>query len=295
MGKYDREGELSTSQITSFQRCKRQWWLQYHRQIQYGDRGSKPVTVGNLIHGALEVLYSPGDKREPLDVMQELIEDMVKAEPQYEVEIRNHGSLATTMMVHYRAWLEESHADDYLEITASEARLTAPLKGTNWTLTGRVDAKGMRMGSRVVMDHKTVDGFDVIPKTAQINHQFLTYHLLEYLQDDDTPIDSVMVNMIRRVNADHELSRPPYFQRYEIRYNTEELRNHWRHILAVAREISQTIERLDNGENHQMVVPPSPGRDCAYSCAFRTVCPMFDDGSNAEAFIEMQFGEQNGR
>lgn len=292
MGKYDDEGELSTSQITSYQRCKRQWWLQYYRELQYSDGGNKPVTVGLIVHKAMEHYYSPeGLGTNAIEAAEKMIEDMVEAEPVYELEIRNHGALALTMIVHYFDWVGETQADAGIEITSVESRISQPLGNTGFTLTGRPDARATRFGLRLPIDHKTVDSFDMIPKTAQINHQFLTYALLEYLNDKETAMDAIMINMFRRVDSAHPDAKPPYFQRYEVRYNVQELRNHWHHVVAVAKEIAATRARLEAGEDHQKVVPPSPSRDCSWGCAFRFVCPMFDDGSNAEGFIKAQYGD----
>lgn len=291
MGKYDREGELSTSQIQAFQRCKRKWWFQYSRQLQYSDAGNKPVTVGNIVHKVMEYYYRPGEKSDPIDQVDIMVKEMVELEPTYEEAITNHAMLAKTMVLNYFDWVEETNADVGIVIESVENRISVPLGDTGFTLTGRPDARATRFGMRLPIDHKTVDSFDQIPKTAQINHQFLTYCLLEYLNDREATIDAVMINMFRRVDHNHELSKPPYFDRYEVRYNLNELRAHWYHILSVAREISQAVERLDNGENHQKVVPPTPSKNCSWDCSFRVVCPMFDDGSNAEGFLESQFDE----
>lgn len=294
IGKYDDPMELSTSQIRTYQRCLRKWWLQYYRRLQYSDGGNKPATVGQLVHKALEHLYHPDRERfgPPLEMMATLLEEMVVANPSFEAEIRSSGELATVMFNGYLTWLEDSLADQGLEIYASEAQVKAPLGETGYTLTGRLDARAMRFGSKVVIDHKTVKALDEIPKIAQIDHQFLTYWLVEFLQDDGIPIDSVMINMFRRVDNTNQASKPPYFERYEVRYNREEIRNHWYHVVEVANQISETKRRLESGEDHQRVVPPTPMKSCAWDCSFRMICPMFDDGSDVEGFIKMQYPDE---
>ena len=76
-------------------------------------------------------------------------------------------------------------------------------------------------------------------------------------------------------------------------HNIHELRNHWKHVVSIAREISETTERLSNEEDHQFVAPPSPGMDCKWSCPFFRVCAMFDDNSRVEDAIEAMYEEVN--
>lgn len=289
MGKYDRVGELSTSQITTFLRCKRQWWLQYFRRLNYSDGDNKPVTVGLIVHKAMEQYYSPGQERDPVDEAKELIEQMVEKEPAFEDAIRNHGALAITMIHGYYEWVKDTMADQGILIESVEERMSVPLGNTGFVLTGRPDARGTRFGQRIAVDHKTVDDFESIPATAQINHQFLTYFLLEFLLDKEVELDAVIINMFRRVNQNNPNAKPPYFDRYEVRYNRDELRNHWYHVLETAYQIQQVVERLDNGEDHHRVVPPTPMKSCKWDCSYRMICPMFDDGSQVEQFISQQY------
>lgn len=289
MGKFDKEGELSSSQIRTFQRCRRQWYFQYYRKLETPEGESRPVTVGLLIHKALEHLYSPTGVEDPLQMMEELLEEMVKANPFYESEIRSSGELASKMFSNYLEWVNNTYADAGLEIVSAEERIQHPLGETGYILTGRPDARAVRMGLRVPIDHKSVQSLDEIPKTAQLDGQFKTYHLLEYLNDPDTPIDCVMINMFRRVDHTHPTSKPPYFQRYEVRYNAEEIRTHWLHVLDIANQISSVKSRLDAGEDHHLAAPPSPSRSCSWDCRFRMLCSMVDDGSNYENVIRMQY------
>jgi hypothetical protein len=52
-------------------------------------------------------------------------------------------------------------------------------------------------------------------------------------------------------------------------------------------------QRLDAGENHLDVVPPSPSDDCSWKCDFHLVCPMFDNGSRAEDMLTAHYRKGN--
>jgi hypothetical protein len=48
-------------------------------------------------------------------------------------------------------------------------------------------------------------------------------------------------------------------------------------------------EALDNGESHFRHAYPKPSRDCKWKCQFFAICPLFDDGSAAEAALSDAF------
>lgn len=283
--------EISSSEMRAWQRCKRQWWLRYFRYLKAPEGSWGPQNVGNMVHAALEAFYSSSLKMDPIEAINKLYEKAKEEFPEYQPKLEMDKGLAITMVLSYMQYREEELIDIDLEFHETETRHSVVLGDTGFKLTGRVDAKATRKstGGRVPIDHKTVDSFDQIPRTAQIDNQFLTYFLIDFLEHDKTMADSLIINMLRRVNSNHPDAKPPFFGRYEVRYNLDELRNHWKHVLAICLEVDSAISRLIEGEDHQSVVPPSPNKDCAWSCSFRMICPMFDDGSNVEYFIEENY------
>lgn len=289
---------ISSSFLKDLDRCKRLWWLAWYRKLTTAEGESTPQNVGNLVHKGLEYLYKPGWTGDVLKILDGEIEQMAADAPQYAEGIRKDGELAKVMVEEYLTWKVQE--DIGLEILETEVLVEAPLEGTPFTLVGKLDGRGRRTltGSRVVLENKTVERFSEIPKTAQINFQFKTYDLLEFLkarfEGDEGKSDGVIVNMFRRVDNQHPTSKPPYFERYEVRYNLEELRNHWKHVVTLAYESQDIIKRLDAGEDHHLVVPPSPESSCAWMCKFRAVCPMLDDGSDAEGYLQENYVKSRG-
>lgn len=100
--------------------------------------------------------------------------------------------------------------------------------------------------------------------------------------------EGAILNMLRKVKRTAKAT-PPFYLRHTVHHNVEELRNHWRHVIAIAGEIQLATSRLDAGESHQVVVPPTPERDCRYSCQFFQICGLFDDGSDVESVIEVEY------
>lgn len=285
--------EISSSEMRAWQRCRRKWWLRYYRILAAPEGNNSPQNVGNMVHKALEMYYSKATQIDPLASIQEMYQKLLEDYPAYvDTLVRDQG-VATMMVSSYIRWLEEEFVDVDLDFYEAESRVSVPLGDTGYTLTGRMDARARRKstGGRITMDHKTVASLDEIQKTAQIDNQFLTYDLIDFLAHDETQGDGVLINMLRRVDSSHPNSKPPYFARYEIRYNLQELRNHWKHVLSICKEIDEAIQKLVAGGNHQTIVPPSPSKQCAWDCPYRSICPMFDDGSNVDSFIAANYTE----
>lgn len=97
-----------------------------------------------------------------------------------------------------------------------------------------------------------------------------------------------ILNMLRKVKRTAR-AQPPFYARHTVQHNTEELRNHWRHLVGIALEIRRMTELLDAGGDPQLLAPPTPARDCRYSCEFFTICPLVDDGSDVESVIEFEY------
>lgn len=284
--------KVSNSELTAWQECHRRWWFEWFRDLRTVDGGASAENIGNLEHKALEYYYKQDSNIDPLAAMRALADRMIANAPGHREQIEADYAIAEKMFERYKIWVSEEYVDHNLVFTATEQQIEVPLGQTGFTLTGRPDARGTRKmtGARVVMDNKTVDRFERLERNAQLNQQFKTYSLLEFLlsKGEPEPIDGLIINMLRRVDVEHQDSKPPYFKRYEIRYNVDELRNHYRHIIIWSEEIQKARRQLAEGVNHQVAVPPSPGMVCE-GCKFRLVCPSFDDGSDAEALVSQYY------
>lgn len=287
---------LTNSEMAAFMNCKRGWWLTYYRQLRRIKDWASLPSIGTMYHNALEVYYRTGET-DVADMIRARTDELVLDYPDLEKEIRKDGELAAVMVEGYFDWLEETGADSGLKIVGAEEAVEVALAGTPYTLRGKIDARLEREadGAWLQLEHKTVQNLGDIPKYAQSAPQFLTYDLLAFLMAKDEgvgrPTDGLLINMARRVLRSAR-ANPPFYARHEVRHNIDELRAHFRHVVAIASEIDRTRQRLDAGEAHHDVVPPTSGRNHLYSCKCAPVTTMFDDGSDAEGYLA-DFYEQH--
>jgi RecB family exonuclease len=299
-----RDGEevirLTNSEAKTWRRCKRKWYLGTYRGLQKRGRDfNKPLSIGTRIHDALSSYYQPGLERDPkvlLDHVRTTVEKDVEEHPTLEKDIRKEGDLCTAMLEGYIEWLEETGEDADLRVVEAESEMEVPLID-GATILSKIDVRVEKVsdGERGALEHKTVGSLTDPVRRLQVDTQLLTEHLVEFLHlleegREENRAKFVLYNMMRKVKRTAR-AKPPFFAREHVTHNVDELRSHWRHVAAVAREINETRARLDSGEDHHDVCYPNPTADCTWDCEFKEVClsGQMDDGSDYEAHLADEF------
>lgn len=296
---------LTNSELSTYRQCKRKWWLGTYRRLTpkvqagYGSA----LHVGNVVHDALAAYYDPEtDVTDPWTHAEAYYYDQLLERPEYEFEIEKEKSLVQPMLIGYKEFLEETGADSDLRLLGSERMVEVPMTD-EITLLSKLDAPVEQLsdGAQLVLEHKTVGDLESPLNLLKIDTQLLTEHLVRFLDAQAkgaTPEEAydqchgILYNMLKK-NKRTSRAKPPFYGRLIIPHNLHELRNHWLHVLATAREIQSTRASLDGGVSHHSVVPPSPAKDCTWKCEFFRVCPLFDDGSRVEEALEVIYEERD--
>lgn len=289
---------LTNSEMSVWRECKRRWYLgTYRRLIPRGVDFNKPTGIGTRVHDTLAIYYQTPPSPSVAEVM-EYFEAKVKADieawPAHESDITKEADLCRIMLEGYFQWLEEEGADQGLTVIASESARIVELypDRDDVKLLSKIDARVMRDidQARLALEFKTVANLtDPLPM-LQLDTQLLTEHLTEFLAlkaegKEAERADGVMYTMLRKVKRT-AAAKPPFYGREPVLHNIHELRNHWRHVVAVHRQIEEAERWLDQGVDHHDVCPPSPNRDCKWKCQFFKVCAMLDDGTDYEPALQ---------
>lgn len=282
---------LTNSEMETWRGCRRKWWLSYFRGLKSktGHQFNTAIAIGNRVHAALEAYYDPEIEADPVEHARAAIAADLKEHEFEEEALRKEEDLVITMLEGYVEWLEETGADsEYEVILGSEDAVEVPLMD-DVTLLSKLDVRVQdHLADRYGIDHKT-GTHGVEPKLLQLNTQSLTQHLVEFMQlkaegREATAARGTLFNFLRKVKRTAR-AKPPFYWREPVSHNEDELRNHWHHVVAIARDIQTAEWRLRNGEDHHTVVYPSPTNDCTWKCPFFKVCAQFDDGSNVEGAL----------
>ena len=307
---------ISNSEIATWDRCRRQWFLKYFLGETPADE--PPVSnqlLGTRVHAALEGKY--GYELDPVTVLETLYKLTIEAFPDWRTELLAERELAVTMVSGYLEWIEETGKDAGLTVVATERDIEVPFpRVPGVALKARLDqvVYSETTGLLSFLDHKTAANFDQHEMLA-LNPQFKTYSVVQrlavaqaapaHVHDgqgtvegcpgcfyDPPRVSGGMINTLRRVKRT-EKSKPPYYQRDEFRYNDEELDSAELRIEAVCQEIMTARRYLDwaygaqggalstvNDVQRHDLYPSPRGHECRWDCPFITLCPMMDDGSD---------------
>lgn len=167
---------VSNSEITSFKRCRRQWWLSYYRGLR--PRRESPVgprAIGDRIHRALQRYYLPDSqyRTEPVAALEEVIrEDWLTIKAAFAaqgaevpellvIDLNKQADLERAMIEGYVEWLKETGSDSEFHVLGSEQYIeaditTAPVSNQRVKLIGRLDVTVRRIydNLRFFLDHK---------------------------------------------------------------------------------------------------------------------------------------------
>jgi hypothetical protein len=279
---------LTHSEMTRWQACTRGWWLTYYRQLRRRHELPSLPNIGNLVHDGLEAYYR-GELERPADLVRARADKTIAEHPDFAEQIEKDAEMATIMLDGYIEEVIVTGMDAGFEIVGVEQAVEMPVGP--FKLRGKIDARLRRLidGALLQLEHKTVANLTDIPKYAQSAPQFLTYDLLAMMLaletgDENIHTDGVLLNMLRRVKRTAR-AKPPFYGRHEVRHNLDELRSHYRHVVALGKEMQTARDKLSSGMSHHDVCPPNVNRDHSWQCPCREITAMFDDGSDVEAFI----------
>lgn len=301
---------LTNSEVQTFKHCRRKWWFTWYRGLTpKGTPLTGPLAIGTRVHEALAEWYVPDwkgvDPREALEKLllrdeSALVSQLTDVDADIAVtklaDFKREADLARAMLDGYVQWLQETGADQGYIVIAPERTLTAlletPLDAPNIELTGTVDADLRREHDHAVlfMDHKTCGSIGQLTRMLVWDEQMLMYRVLEDAnRNDGEPwVEGALYNMLRKVKRG-VTAKPPFYERVEVRHNDHQVQNFKKRLIGEALQIGQVERSLSDGADPQYVVYPSPSQRCLWGCEFNTVCPMMDDGSRAEDFIQEHY------
>lgn len=309
---------ISNSEIQSWKRCRRKWFLHYYLGWQPDPLRCAPTStslLGTRGHIALQGYY--GHALNPLVVLHSIYTLEMEKRPDAQDDLRKEYDMLVAMLEGYAEWLTEENADQGLVPVGAEMEMSYPLgnmSGVDVWLTAHLDVVVFDRirGRYMFIDHKFVASFDALNDLAR-NEQMKTYVLLQRLRaaaDGGTPVDGGIFNMLKRSKRTAR-ANPPFYKREHVTYNDADMKSMWYRVTSTVSQIVQMRQTLDAALSNQPAdhgsleslqsyldyrdsvqqyhVPPTPSHDCSWDCPFAQQCIMMDDGSRWGAALSGTF------
>lgn len=291
---------FSNSELSTFTQCPRRWWLAYWRGLTPKVQSPLgPLAIGDRIHRALRYYYVPTtlsaiDPRESIETIiasdwKKIERRFTPGDPQLDAlkaKFTQESNLERVMLEGYVEWITSSGIDEYLTVIGSEMYAESEFDVDDETpvkLIGKIDTRVSRTsdGMHLFLDHKTVANFTGPRATLHMNTQMLHYHIImnRMTQDAGAHCAGALYNMLRKTMRSNR-SRPPYFDRVEVRFNEHTLRSYEQRLRVIIRQILDIESKLRDGVDFKDIIHHNPTSDCAWKCQFFSVCPMHDDSKS---------------
>ena len=290
---------ISNSEMRTFQRCPRQWMLNYYYRFQPKPASISPVGVallGTRVHLSLEAYYGYG--LNPLQVLGWEYSRVQLLYPDWTEELDKERSMALAMVEGYLDWTASEGIDAGLTVVATEKlvqQYVGTFQGVEVYLRAKLDQLIRREfdGAILLRDFKTVGTLSKA-NDLQLDQQMRVYALIQALQARATGErpDGCLYTMLKRSKRTAR-AKGPFYEQVEIRYNKHDLNSAWLHVQEVCRRIVETRKRLEAGEDHRQVCYASSSDFCSWGCEFYSQCSLMDDGSRWQDAIRSDFTQSD--
>lgn len=297
---------FTNSELKTFKRCRRKWWLSQHRGLRYNwESRVGPMAIGTRLHRVMETGFN-SDWDAAFEELNENTNRDAELYPTDAAQIEKDSTLVRIMVEGYLEWTAEEGEDEDFVILAQEAKVEVPMPGMeNVWLLGKLDQLVLKRSSNEVFfrDWKSVQDFSrvmLLVMDEQMMHYMLLLRLLanhptlnlEQLSPEMREHAAKTVGgvyaMFRKVKRTGN-AKPPFYKHTVVRHNELTLLAYFSRVWEEISDVLSVEAKLAAGADPHSVCYPNPTRDCSWDCDFRTVCPMFDDGSDAEYVLASQY------
>jgi hypothetical protein len=280
---------IRQSEIKTYKQCRRRWNWSYVKGLDKEDENARTSDTGTLFHAGRANYYLGLDPFVPIHA--------AKAEHIQRLEggvlpkdWASTYELAEIMVEGFIDWVAETGCDADYRTLAVERRIEvefATILGDTVVITGQLDHEVIHepSGLHYLRDAKTVQSMDQAGRQLQVDDQLLTYAVLK-MMEDGTHVAGAEHDMAKRVKRT-ATAKPPFYERVQVNFNIEQLRNHYRHMHGTLTEMIRAYQTLEaNPDLHHDIAPPNPTKDCTWICPFIDVCVMADDGGNIDGALK---------
>lgn len=294
---------FTNSEVRTFKRCRRKWYLsQVRRLYPIKDEVTGAAATGTRLHSTLEDIYNGVTVDDALARLAAEAEADCELYPMEAPQIRKDAELVRVMVEGFVEFMSDEGEDEDYEILGVEQIVEVDhptLPGVR--LLGKLDQLVYKISTGEVMfrDWKSVGDFSrvrLLVNDEQLKHYMLLLRLavaqeLMELRDGQQARGGIYA-MLKKSKRTAR-AKPPFYRLETIRHNDTAIYNYFDRLTQEIQDILDVEGAIEAGGDHTTIAYPNPTRDCSWDCPYATVCPMFDDGSDVESVLALNFQERD--
>lgn len=286
--------------------CLRQWWaLEYRGLRPNRTRPVGPLPFGSRVHLALEVWAKSHWEADVLVVWdwlmhRELVLDGKNGDFNA-AALAKEAALGHAMLTGWKEFVETEGIDADWEILEIESKLSSEMVFTlgNGTevvvkLRSKLDLvlRHKEFGTVWVFDYKTAQSVNADALALAVDTEQGPLYVIQMRRaaDEQVHVAGFILGVLRKVKRG-PTSKPPYFAWEQVPLSDEQVAAAEANITAKIARLVDIVDRLDNGEPHQLVVPYTTSWACR-DCAFKLPCAEMRAG-DFDSAEDMILGEFN--
>lgn len=227
---------LRQSDLKLWMADRRDFYFSVFENLEPIRRKVGVADIGTFVHESMKAHYL--NQVNPVAAIAALANIEIEKNPFVADDLMKTADFARIIMEGYLEWIEENAVDHGLVPMKVEERITALIGTFNDIevyVSGAIDLVLKDWYDMIwIFDHKTVDGFEVIMHTLSDDFQGQTYDFL--LQSIGLLPTGFKHNQLRRVKRTPN-AYPPFYNRAEIIFNSQQRLAHQWHMEGIAKQI----------------------------------------------------------
>jgi hypothetical protein len=248
------------------------------------------LPFGSRVHLAFE-LWGNGKFKSPAEAWRSIMDANWKEAEEQQLFTEGwakEDKLGQTMLEGYPDWLEESGEAAKYEVIGVESKLATELpielpdgRVLPMIVRGKLDRRLRRLSDGAIYtgDYKTAASLseDTVGNLLQSPQQRL-YLLLERFNGEPGHWSAGFVLTVLRKVLRTAAAKPPFYANLRKDVSEADLAATWTNVTAMASEMMQVRDDLDNGASPHHVAPYLVSWECK-TCPFRLPCFEMQNGN----------------
>lgn len=288
--------KITQSDLAAFKRDRRIWFLKTYLGLRPKvESVVGPLTLGTMVHAALEADYKHGHDLIEwyVDHAKQLGELYAEEVPYFQQDKWDkQAELGRVMLEGYQEWIDADNLDARYKTVDVEKLLevTTTYLGSTVHLTGKADliVEDRVTGEMLIFDWKTTANLERTIKQAHYTEQLPYYMTLLAANEPGHRVAGAAFNILLKSKRTARAT-PPFYHREHVRYGPIPLAARQASIDGTILDYVRTVQALNEGVDQPLRVAYANPGVISFDPGMTPLTDAMDHGERIEGLIAAQF------